>query len=145
MKRVVFSPHMGLAVLLWVPLAAGCGSRTPLAPVAGKVTLDGQPVTGGQVTLVSVGDAAKVDPKGSLSAGQIDSGGQYKIFTGGKEGAPLGQYKVTVTPSMVPAPDATKAPTVPFNAKFMNVRDTPLTVEVVDNPAPGRYDLKLTR
>jgi hypothetical protein len=113
-----------------------------MAPVSGKVTLDGQTVTSGQVSFLTAD--AKATPGVGTSGGTIDSSGQYTIYTSGKAGAPLGTYKVTVSPSTVPTPGATSMPT-PFGAKYQDIKTTPFTFEVINNPEPGRYDLKLTK
>jgi hypothetical protein len=132
-----------LAIIVCVCLAQGCSSKkASLAPVSGKVTVDGQPVTSGQVSFFPAEkkeDAAKT----GLAAGNIESDGTYTISTDGKKGAPLGKYKVSVTPSMMPTGD--KAPTTPFNQQYKNADQSGLTVEVVADPEPGRYDLKLTK
>jgi hypothetical protein len=112
-----------------------------VVPVQGKVTIDGQPVTSGQVSYLPTDQ----ESKGGMSAGQIGSEGEYIIYTAGKAGAPPGKYKVTVTPSMVPAEGAKKMPSTPFNSRYSDVKKTPLTKEVTSTPAPGAYDLKLTR
>jgi hypothetical protein len=136
-------------VALCALLALGCTKQgPPLAPVKGKVTVDNQAVTSGHVSLVPVqegsGTAGMSSGSGGLSAGIIDSSGNYTIFTGGKEGAPLGKYKVTVNPTMVPAGDK-GTPARPYNEKFSNARTTTIEIEVVANPDSGRYDLKLTK
>jgi hypothetical protein len=132
---------MCIVVFLWVVLGAGCGKPAlPMAPVSGKVTVDKQPVTSGQVTLIPLDDVNHTD----LSAGTIDAHGEYKISTGGKDGAPLGKYKVTVTASMMPTGDG-KPPSQPFDRKFGDSQKTPLTIEVVSNPTAGAYDLKLSK
>jgi len=121
-----------------------------MASVSGKVTVDGQPLTAGQVTFIpdvphpSSTEGGKVETFG-LTTGQIGSDGTYKITTSGKSGAPLGKYKVTVTPSMVPARDAKTAPPSGFQQIFSDAQKTPLRKEVVANPEAGRYDLKLTK
>jgi hypothetical protein len=124
-------------------LALGCsgGKGVTLAPVSGTVTVDGQPVTSGQVTFIRT--TTKDEEKSGLSAGTIDSGGKYTIFTDGKAGVPPGTYKITVTPSMVPVDG--KAPTANFNAKYRDPSATPLQKEVVASPEAGRYDLKLEK
>jgi hypothetical protein len=141
-------------ILVGAGLASSCGKQLPpMAEVSGKVTIDGQPVTGGQVTFIPDvpnpnDEGAKgqaVAPSAGMSAGQIDSSGQYKIYTAGKAGAPLGKYKVTVTPSMVPTGDASKAPQTAYNAIFSDANKTPLRKEVVASPSAGAYDLKLTK
>ena len=122
---------------------AGCkgNSLPPLVPVKGKVTVDGQPLTSGQVTYLP----ADPSEKAPLSNGTIDSAGNYEIFTQGQSGAPKGKYKVTVSPSMVPAPGATAPPKAPFHPKFMEFSKTTLLVEVVEGANPDAYWLKLTK
>jgi hypothetical protein len=149
MSRFLFVPRSPLVLLLGAALAAGCGgSSVKLVPVSGKVTVGGQPVTSGQVSFLPVTEGEGVNAKASAGSapalGQIEPSGEYKLFTNGKEGAPPGKYKVTVTPSMVPS-GGTKAPTTPYNAKFSDVKQTPLNKEVVSGAAAGAYDLALTK
>jgi hypothetical protein len=136
-----------LAVLFVVLaiVSLGCGSAEtlpPLAPVKGKAMIDGAPLTSGQVSLQaeSADPAAKLPP----SSGTIDGNGNYEIFTGGKPGAPLGKYKVVVTPSMVPMQGGGTPPAQP-NLKFRMATDTPLRIEVVESPKEGQYDLATTK
>ncbi len=142
-ERCVFASFAWALVPL---IVAGCGggpALPPLAPVKGVIAVDSQPITSGQVTLAPV----ILDSKQQLPAmaGQIDSAGSYEIFTGGKAGAPLGKYKVVVTPSMVPMQGAKGPPKTSFNEKFQKADKTTLQIEVVAEPPPGAYDLKLTR
>ena len=87
-------------VLLCLASLTGCfGPPLPtLNPVKGTVTVDGKPVTSGQVSFF----AEVVDEKTKFAppSGTIDANGNYELFTEGKAGAPLGKFKVTVTPSM---------------------------------------------
>jgi len=142
MIRLRSFPRGCLAVFLGAYLVAGCGHKMSVGtvPVSGKVTVGDEPVTAGQVSFMPATDTGTAD----VSAGQIESTGEYKIFTGGKEGAPVGKYKVTVTPSMVPT-GGNKAPTTSYNAKYTNPRSTDLFIEVVSSPSPGAYDLKLKK
>src|SRR5262249_31587858 len=127
-----------LIVLGLLPLG-GCGKGNAnlpaLAPVKGKVTVDGQTVTSGQVTLLpqAVEKGKDILP----SAGQIDSSGNYEIFTGGQAGAPLGLAKLTVTPSMVPQEGAKEAPKTAYDARYSDANKTPLKYTVVEKAAPG--------
>jgi hypothetical protein len=109
-----------------------------MVPVKGKATLEGTPLTSGHVAL----HPQVVDPavKVPLSAGTIDGSGNYEIFTGGKAGAPKGKYKVVVTPSMVPAQGGGGPPKL--NQKYMNDKDSPLEIEVVDGAKQYDLDLK---
>jgi hypothetical protein len=135
------------AGLLFVPLSfllAGCDTAEtlpPLAPVKGKVTLDGAPLTAGHVALHP--EKPDASSKVPLSAGVVDSSGNYEIFTGGKPGAPLMKYKVVVAPSMVPVQGGGGPPSVP--PKYMSEAGTPLSVEVVQTPKDGQYDLQLSK
>jgi hypothetical protein len=74
----------GLASLL---LLTGCGSR--LSPVSGVVLLDGKPVAGASITLISD------DGKHSATA-QSDDNGRFTVETQTKPGAYPGNYKVVV-------------------------------------------------
>jgi hypothetical protein len=141
MRRAVLVQGLVLVCVSGVWFLAGCGgSSVPLAPVQGKVTVNGTPLSGGHVALIPLSS----DPGAkSTPAGEINNG-EYTIYTGGKAGAPLGKYKVMVTPSMMPVPGQ-KQPMIPFDKKYSDPTATPLTIEVVQNPAPGAYDLKLTK
>lgn len=154
MNRVFFSRLGYLAVLAAAGFVLGCGGKASrsLASVSGKVTVDDKPLSGGSVTFIpdvplgqeGTREASKLGTSGA-SVGQIGPDGTYKIYTGGKEGAPLGDYKVTVSPSMVPSPDAKDAPATGFHKKYSDAHDTPLKMKVVASPKPGEYDLKLTK
>ena len=150
MKRSFAIRRLALGVVVCLGLASGCGKNLPpMSPVSGKVTVNGQPLTAGQVALIpDVGIPTQENTKDQpptvgLSAGIIGSDGTYKISTAGKEGAPAGKYRVTVTPSMIPSGDGKPAPSG-FNPKFSNDRSTPLKIEV-PSTAAGAYDLKLTK
>ncbi|MCI0681531.1 MAG: hypothetical protein L0Y71_05465 [Gemmataceae bacterium] len=138
-RGVLLASALGFFVL------CGCGGPAlpPMVPVEGSVTVDGAPVTSGQVSFVPV--SAEPDKPVPPSNGQIDASGSYRIFTGGKAGAPAGKYKVTVTPSMVPMQGATSMPKTPFNERFRDLNKTTLQIEVAADKAAGAYDLKLTK
>jgi hypothetical protein len=113
-----------------------------MAPVSGTVTAKKLPLKAGQVTFHPVGKTEGSGGTG-FSGGTIDATGKYDIFTGGTKGAPLGKYKVTVNPAMMPSTSG--APPVGFNPKYKDAKLTPLEFEVIADPAPGRYDLKLDK
>ncbi len=77
---------------------AGCGSASAgpkaesLAPVKGCVTLDNKPLEG--ATVFFVPQASKM---GDGAFGITDASGNYEATSGGATGAPLGNYKVTVS------------------------------------------------
>jgi hypothetical protein len=139
--------------LAWVLLCAfgltslaGCGGVKRL-PVAGTVTLDGQPLDG--VILVFSPDSAKGN-EAQISCSAPVKEGRYELQTIGitradtGSGVPPGWYKVTLrTPNM----GGRKRPQAQaeVNEKYRSVDKTPLSVEVKDNPEPGAYDFKLTK
>lgn len=124
---------------------AGCSDFPKLYPVSGKVTLDGQPLTGGGLAFVpdtAKGNTAPVDCKCL-----IDSQGHYELKSRGVKGsdngkgAPLGRYKVI----LVANPKDAKVPEINVNARYLKAETTPLSIEVVADPKPDAYDLQLTK
>jgi len=154
MKHMLLSRFFILEVLVGAGLVLGCTGKkdVSLAPVTGKVTLDGKPLTSGSVSLIpdvplgneGAQEASKMQTIG-LSGGEIKSDGTYTISTAGKEGAPLGKYKVRVLPPMTEPSQSKEAPKLRFRQDYTDANKTPLKYEVVSSPEAGRYDLKLTK
>ena len=131
-------------------LVEGCGGPDygKLVPVSGKVMKGTTPMTSGVVMYLPEGTSDKkkvVSPKGA-----IQSDGTYVLQTEGKEGAPLGKYKVVIQPLpkeevqmtnpskfVPPQPGTTETP------KYQNVQETPFTKEVVEGASPGAYDIAI--
>src|SRR6476660_4467777 len=68
----------------------GCGSRSDLASVRGKVTLDGQPLPGAFIVFAPT-------TKGTSSRGKTDSVGSYEMmFTDQEKGAWIGENLVRI-------------------------------------------------
>ncbi len=138
----------GFALLAAVLPTLGCGPSGPkLASVSGKVTLDGTPLKSGTVNLVA--DESKGVKQVGTSSGAIGSDGTYKITTDGKDGAPLGRYKVVVI-TMTPGGMGDTGPLnpnaqAPSRPTYSDQTKTPLSFEVVASPKPGAYDLTLTK
>jgi len=144
--RARFGVFPLLAILLGP--AAGCDkpSSTPKTfTVAGYVKVGTTPLTIGTVTFNP--DAAKGNTLKESPSGMISQDGSFKLVTSGIEGAPLGWYKVTVTPmgmpKEMPAPGQPIPKGVPFNAKFQKPETSGLSFEVVEKPAAGAYDINL--
>jgi hypothetical protein len=122
-----------------------CGATgEKLTPVAGKVMVDGAPLTTGAVTFHP--DAQKGNHSPHIPVGTLDAQGNYKLMSATKEGAPLGWYNVTVDAQ---GPTDPKNPYAPpkhlINQRFNEVATSGLAVEVVVQPAAGAYDLMLAR
>jgi hypothetical protein len=116
---------------------SGCGGVGTLYPVSGKVTVDEKPLPDGQLTFVAdteKGNATKVVPFGKIKDGS------YSITTKGRTGAPAGWYKVAVMTQYPGSPSQA----VEIPRRYTDAGKSRLSVEVVANPQPGVYDLKLT-
>jgi len=130
-------------------LACGCSSGSNLLPVAGSVTVDGKPLPVGSVAFqpqAGAGDANQEVPVGKIVEGK------YELTTHGKKGAPPGKYKVVVVSNNFSGDNPPKPTggTMPVPKSFINVKystaaTTPLSLEVVANPAPNAYDLQVTK
>lgn len=71
----------------------GCGPLLD-ATVTGIVTLDGKPLSQGEVVF------HPIDKKrAQMAVGKINPDGSYKLFTAGMEGALNGEYKITIVAS----------------------------------------------
>jgi hypothetical protein len=82
----------------WLVLLAGCGSSLPpRAPVAGLVTLDGQPLVRGTVTFAPDRGQGTIGP---VAVGEIGADGRYRLTTdrhgAGGDGAVVGFHRVRV-------------------------------------------------
>jgi hypothetical protein len=121
---------------------AGCAKAgEKLLPVEGKVMLGDKPLPSGWVTLHP--DADKGNKSQEEPRGEITADGTFKVYTGRREGAAPGPYKVAVSAADqvdLNNPYFTKwlAPEV-----YADWRTSKLVLDVVANPAPGAYDFKL--
>src|SRR5262245_5085014 len=130
-----------LCACVSIPLN-GCDSGVHRVPVSGAVTLDGQPLDRGVLLFhpdESRGNTARVSCTGPVSNGRFKlvTSGVTKSDTG--VGAPLGWYKGTWIADLPGMAE------IKVNSKFLNPATTPLAIEIVENPEPGRYDLQLTK
>jgi hypothetical protein len=75
--------------------AAGCGHR--VAPVSGRVTLDGLPLANAFVTFQPIAQGKDINP-GPGSAGKTDADGKYtlKVVGSNSRGALVGPHRVTI-------------------------------------------------
>jgi hypothetical protein len=136
-------PAAALAVTLG--LAAGCGGGPKFVPVEGKVFIDNQTVQAGETLkgyVVLYPDQSKGNLTQEYVKGDVGPDGSFKVFTGAREGAPPGSYKVTVDL-------ARTNPNNPYDykalidGKYLEKEKSGIVFDVIENPEPGRYDIKL--
>ena len=134
-----------IALAAAVALVAGCSSGLNLAPVEGTVYLDGEPVKAGEnVTgyVVFHADPARGNKNMEDVKGDIGPDGRYTIYTRDKEGALAGWYFVTVDLARTNPKDPYDYKAM-VSEKYLDKTKSGLAFEVIPNPEPGRYDIKL--
>lgn len=136
-----------LASACFVLGPAGCGDPSGVGetvPVVGKVTVGDQPVKAGTVSFRP--DKSKGNTSAHEPYGEIDPEGNYKLFTGKKEGAPIGWYRVAVfAGEPVEVGNLSGQAKWYANPKYASTDSSGLALEVHEKPVPGAYDLKLTK
>jgi len=152
----------GLWTALVVLVCGGCGSGVdhtgpPLHRVSGVVKWNGQPLVGADVTF------NLKDGSGS-SFGRTDAAGRYELTTRtSNDGAPAGDFLVTISKVDEPAPSATKVvsqddpnynpyagkgataqppPKSTLPAKYADAKTSGLTARVSAGSNPLDFDLK---
>jgi hypothetical protein len=130
---------MRVLIPLIVLFPLGCSKKEAFAPVSGSVSVNDGAVPSGTITLypdAEKGNTSQQQPTGLIKAGQ------YEIFaTAGIKGAPPGWYKVVVYAVDDPKPG--KPNNYFTNKMYADIKTTPLSLEVIEKPESGRYDLKL--
>lgn len=120
-------------------IVVGCGSPHD-ARVHGVVTLDGRPLTIGEVQFHSLGDSA-------TAYGRLGEGGAYQLSTGTESGIDPGEYQVTVVakepfPANMPAGTTPPIPKVISPQIYGRLETTPFKFTVV--AGDNTIDLALT-
>jgi len=150
-----------LAVACLIAAAAGCGSGFKTVPVGGKVLVDGKPLAGADATVLFRPDPSKGNTLNLDFAGSVDEEGNYTLYHGNSNrGAAPGWYKIAVVATEqleVRKPPSTPeekrrfrpGPSAHFRKSMIDTKynlptSSGIEIEVVENPAPGAYDLKLT-
>ena len=113
-----------IQLVLFAFLCAGCGSKSSVARVRGKVLLDEKPLaTGSVVTLPSAGRGAK----GIIHHGEFELG-----TFGEKDGALIGMHKVAIIasePSQGTGPEAAAGKLL-VPERYTNPETSGLSIEV---------------
>jgi len=124
-----FSAHCCIALVL-VGELAGCSAPTPIGKIAGKVTLDGNPLGPVNVMFEGAGTGVNIGAK-------TDAEGNFKIKTATTDGLPPGTYAVSVQEVYVELPlgpvrpeDAEKFKKLPFPDFYRSGTTSPIKVEI---------------
>lgn len=130
-----------LACAFSVFVAAGCeapaASATPLAPVSGTVTLNGQPLADATVAF------------GGVSRGVTGADGRYELSTGENKGSPVGKQRVYIEKWVLPDGSLYKGEVSPFEANARQLlpprySDEGVSELTADVPADGgTFDFSL--
>jgi hypothetical protein len=102
----------GLLVLLTALSCCACGDgRPPVYPVTGQVLANGRPAKGATITFHPVNDT----PERYRPTGRVDEQGNFRLTTFAEgDGAPAGEYRVTVSWYLATRQSPTEDP-VPVN------------------------------
>jgi hypothetical protein len=77
-------------------LVLGCGSRG-LAPVSGRVTLNGKPLAGATVTFQPIAQKGSIEA-GPGSSGKTNENGEFTLTTAtGQRGAQVSEHRVSIS------------------------------------------------
>jgi len=144
LSSVQVARHRFVVSAIVAAVICGCGSSGAgrLVPVAGKVTVDGKPLSTG--SLVFKPDAAKGNASKFEPSGTIGSDGTYSLFTKEKPGAPIGWYKVGIVAQQASANDPYVMKSL-VPERYNDADSSGLEIEVVASPVSGAYDLKLAK
>jgi hypothetical protein len=134
-----------LVVAAVLTTAIGCSKTEKLIEVRGKVFIGTEPVKGGTGYVTFHPDASKGNKSLEEAVGEIQPDGTYVLSTREQAGVALGWYHIAVNYSEVLDPQnpyVTKW-LMPDPKKFGDWQRSGLAVEVVADPQPGHYDIKL--
>jgi hypothetical protein len=94
-----FFPRRGLSLLFLILCGLSCAKRDELNPVQGKVLYKGQPLKGALVTFHAKGadELTTIRP-----VGLTKDDGAFTLMSGEKNGAPAGDYVITIICSEMP-------------------------------------------
>jgi len=140
MMRRAFGPRFSnlyrfVLVIGFCSLLAGCGGRSDLGQVTGRVTLDGKPVADAAVEFTPT-------MEGSIATGRTDSSGEYSLmFSRDVAGASLGENVVRISTFDVDYVEGKGEVSIPerIPAKYNRNSELKVTVE----PGRNRHDFDL--
>lgn len=114
--------------------------KKPTFPVSGKLTLEGKPVVGGTITLHTYN--TETEKWASVCDGVTDASGNFKLTTYSKfDGAPAGQYAVTVVKTGKGYYDGEIKEQTQLPEKYATPATSPVRVPILENSNTLNLDL----
>jgi hypothetical protein len=99
--KMTVMKYFGVVATATALTIAGCGTsgdERPTAKVTGKVTVNGTPVTSGELVFSPTGGTNSKNP-GQAGRGPVKSDGTYEVSTyGNGDGAVVGKHRVSYFP-----------------------------------------------
>jgi hypothetical protein len=89
-------PQASALVILGLVLSVGCGGDSKIAPVSGRVLVNGEPKAGLIVVFQPIGSKSNPNP-GKGSSGKTDADGRFTLSVDDRtSGAVVGEHKVAI-------------------------------------------------
>lgn len=155
MRSVKLRPLVMLAGLCSWTLLTGCGGSSVvdvvLTPVTGKVTANGEPLSGAMITYAPYGQQI-----GKPAYGMTDTDGNYELnFVDGRTGCPPGSYLVTISkfaqpdgspfPADMPAEQQTAVGMEHIPPEYSSPTQTKLLAEVKTETETIPFEISLKK
>jgi hypothetical protein len=134
-----------IGLVSFAAMLVGCAGGDELTPVQGKLFIGDAPATKGMGYVTFHPDDKKGNTSLEEAVGSIKPDGTYTLETRGKSGVAKGWYKVGVSLAEVMDPNnpyVTKW-LMPEPDKYQDWNQSGISIEVVESPAEGQYDIKL--
>jgi hypothetical protein len=122
----------------------GCTQQERLTPVRGTLFIGDKPSDKGMGYITFHPDADKGNKWQEEAVGMVKPDGTYELEARGKKGAANGWYKVGVSVAEVIDPNNPYVTNwlIPNPEKYQNWAKSGISIEVVEKPQPGQYDIK---
>jgi hypothetical protein len=126
-------------------VATGCSGGEELTQVRGKVFVGDKADHKGMGYVTFHPDDKKGNTSLEEAVGAIQPDGSFALETRGQPGAAKGWYKVGVSLAEVMDPNNPYVTNwlMPDPDKYQDWNQSGISIEVVDQPAAGQYDIKL--
>lgn len=141
-----FSPRATALYLLCLIVGAGCGGeevagRLPVHPVSGTVSVDGK-ATGGVLVVLHPAAGSPAAKEGVVPSATTKEDGTFQLSSYGQDdGAPLGEYAVTIQWNQISAKATKGKPAMPagfarpsdqFRGKYNDPSKSPWQVTITE-------------